>query len=155
MEWLTVSSLIAFGLILIVIEILFVPGTTVVGILGFLFEIGGVFLAFDYFGNSTGYMVLASAFILSIAVIILSFRSGVWNGFSLQDEHTSKVNEGGHDGLEVGQVGITISSLKPIGKALFNEKEYEVKTFGQFLYNNQKVSIVKLENNAIIVENIE
>jgi len=155
MEWLIVGSLIAFGLILIIIEILFVPGTTIVGILGFTFEIGGIYLAFDYFGNDTGYLVLGGSFILSIAAIIFSFKSGVWKGFSLQNEHTTKVNEGEHDGLKIGQIGITTSSLKPIGKALFDEKEYEVKTFGHFLYDNQKVSIVKLENNAIIVENIE
>ncbi len=155
MEWLVVSGLIIFGLILIIIEILFVPGTTIVGILGFLFEIGGVYVAFDYFGDSTGYLVLTVAFIISMLAIFISFKSGVWGGLALKEEHTGKVNESRLDGLSLGQEGITTSSLKPIGKALFDDVEYEVKTFGQFLYNNQKVSIVKLENNTIIVESRE
>ena len=155
MEWLVVGSLITFGLILIVVEVLFVPGTTIVGILGFIFEIGGIYLAYEYFGETTGTIVLGSAFIISSGCIILSFKSGLWKKLSLKGEHTSKVNEGKTSDLFVGLEGITLSSLKPIGKALFNEKEYEVKTFGKFLYNDEKIAIVKLENNTIIVENIE
>ncbi len=155
MEWLVVGSLIIFGLILIIVEILFVPGTTVVGILGFIFEIGGIYLAYDYFGETTGTIVLISAFIISSGCIILSFKSGLWKKLSLKGEHTSKVNEGKTSDLFVGLEGITLSSLKPMRKALFNDKEYEVKTFGKFLYDNEKISIVKLDNNTIVVENIE
>ena len=42
-EWMTVISLILFGLALLVAEIIFVPGTTLVGLFGFVFlvvEIG-------------------------------------------------------------------------------------------------------------------
>jgi len=155
MEWLVVCSLIVFGLVLIIVEILFVPGTTLVGILGFVFEIGGVYLAFDYFGDTVGTVVLISAFIISSGCIILSFKSGLWKKLSLKGEHTTKVNEGKTSNLSVGLEGITISALRPIGKALFNDEEYEVKTFGKFLYDNEKVAIVKLENNTIIVDNIE
>lgn len=154
MEWFVVSGLILFGLIMIVVEVLFVPGTTIVGILGFIFEIGGVYLAYDYFGDTVGSIVLAAAFLISCGCIILSFKSGVWKKLSLKEEHTGKVNEGKTAGLTVGQEGVTLSSLKPIGKAIFNDKEYEVKTFGKFLYDNVRIAIVKLENNTIIVEDI-
>ena len=155
MEWVIVGSLITLGIILIIIEILFVPGTTIVGVLGFLFEIGGVYLSYDYFGETTGTIVLVAAFLISSACIILCFKSGLWKKLALKDEHTSSTYEGRTSGLSVGLKGITLSSLKPIGKALFNEKEYEVKTFGKFLYDNEKIAIVKLEGNTIIVEHIE
>ena len=155
MEWFVVSGLILFGLIMIVAEVLFVPGTTIVGILGFIFEIGGVYLAYDYFGETTGTIVLIAAFLISSGCIILSFKSGLWRKLSLKDEHTSKVNEGKTDDLAVGQQGLTISSLKPIGKAIFTDKEYEVKTLGKFLYDNVKIAIVKLENNTIVVDDIQ
>ncbi|MGB3465886.1 MAG: NfeD family protein [Cyclobacteriaceae bacterium] len=155
MEWIIVGSLITLGLILIIIEVLFVPGTTIVGILGFIFEIGGVYLAYDYFGETTGTIVLIAAFVISTTCIILSFKSDLWKKLSLKEEHTTTVNEGKTSGLSVGLTGITLSSLKPIGKALFNDREYEVRTFGKFLYNDEKVAIVKLENNTIIVEHID
>jgi membrane-bound ClpP family serine protease len=53
-EWITVISLILFGLTLIVAEIIFVPGTTLVGVLGFIFLIIGIGLSFHYFGKDIG-----------------------------------------------------------------------------------------------------
>ena len=155
MEWFVVSGLILFGLIMIVVEVLFVPGTTIIGVLGFIFELGGVYLAYEYFGDTTGTIVLATAFVISCGCIILSFKSGLWRKLSLKEEHTGKVNEGKTDDLIIGQEGMTVSSLKPIGKAIFNNKEYEVKTFGKFLYDNVKIAIVRLENNTIIVDDIQ
>ena len=155
MEWFIVSGLILFGLIMIVVEVLFVPGTTIVGVLGFIFEIGGVYLAYDYFGDTVGTIVLGAAFVISCGCIILSFKSGLWKKLSLKEEHTGRVNEGKTDDLIICQEGMTVSSLKPIGKAIFNNKEYEVKTFGKFLYDNVRIAIVKLENNTIIVDDIQ
>ena len=54
-EWLTVSSLILLGLSLIVAEIIFVPGITVVGLIGFACMVVGIGLSFRYFGNNTGW----------------------------------------------------------------------------------------------------
>ena len=53
MEWITVLALIIFGLCLVVVEIIFVPGTTLVGVMGFLFLVAGVYLGFEYFDNTT------------------------------------------------------------------------------------------------------
>ena len=53
-SWLTVLTLLVVGLVLVIIELIFIPGTTVVGILGFIFSLVGVYLGFSYFGNQTG-----------------------------------------------------------------------------------------------------
>ncbi len=154
MEWIIVIGLILFGLGLLIIEILFVPGTTIVGIFGFVFEVGGVYLAYDYFGATTGNTILVATFLVSIAIIVVTFKAGLWQKLSLKEENTGKVNEGALDQLAVGDEGITISSLKPIGKALFNDKEFEVRTDGEFLYNNVKIVIKSIKENKIIVEPI-
>ncbi len=64
------------------------------------------------------------------------------------------VNEGLTSALEVGQEGKCISSLKPVGKAEFDNKEYEVSSLGPFVLENTVVKIIKLERNKIIVEPI-
>lgn len=154
MEWIIVIGLILFGLGLLILEILFVPGTTVVGIAGFLFEVGGIYLSYDYFGTFTGNIILVVTFLVSIAIIIVTFKAGLWQKLSLKEENTGKVNEGSLKELNVGDEGITLSSLKPIGKALFHDNEFEVRTDGEFLYNNVKVVIKKIQENKIIVEPI-
>ncbi len=152
MDWLIVIGLILFGLLLVILEIIFVPGTTFVGILGLLFQIGGIYLSYDYFGTSTGNITLAVSFVVSLGVTITTLKYGMWSKLSLKEEHTAKVNEGQNDDLKVGDKGITLSSLRPIGKALFADKEYEVRTDGDFLYDNVEIIIKKIVENKIIVE---
>ena len=50
-EWLTVILLIAVGIGLIVAEIIFIPGVTVVGFLGTVFVIAGRLISFLSFDN--------------------------------------------------------------------------------------------------------
>ena len=45
-EWLTVILLVVIGIVLIVLELVFVPGTTIVGILGLAFSVGSNFKNF-------------------------------------------------------------------------------------------------------------
>jgi membrane-bound ClpP family serine protease len=44
MLWIIVALILA-GLLLIIVEIVFIPGTTVVGLFGFIFMIAGIILA--------------------------------------------------------------------------------------------------------------
>ena len=153
-DWLTVISLVVAGILLIIAEILFVPGTTVVGILGIASSIFGVYLSYDYFGAATGtWFTVGSAIIFAVA-LYYSFKSKTWDKFSLKDSLQGKVNENLTSGLESGMEGIAISTLKPIGKAEFNNKEYEVKTTGQYVESGQQLKILKIEKNNIIVEPI-
>ena len=49
MEWLILVSLVLLGMVLVLVEILFIPGTTVVGILGIIVGIIGLIYAFMTF----------------------------------------------------------------------------------------------------------
>jgi membrane-bound ClpP family serine protease len=153
-EWVTVISLIVFGLALVVAEIIFVPGTTVVGIIGFIFLIAGVAFAFNYFGSETGWIMVGATAVISGLVFYFSFKTNVWGKFSLKSSIDSKVNEGILNSLTVGLEGKTTSALRPIGKALLGEKEYEVRTAGDYLDSGSAVRIVRINSNQIIVEHI-
>lgn len=153
-EWLTVISLILFGLVLIIAEIIFIPGTTVVGIIGFIFLIMGVGFSFNYFGAETGWVTVGATAVASGAVLYLSFKANVWKRFSLKSAITSKVNEGELSALIVGTEGIAISALRPIGKAELDNKQYEVKTTGEYLDSGKRIRVVKIFMNQIIVEPI-
>jgi membrane-bound ClpP family serine protease len=153
-EWISVLSLIGFGLVLIVAEIVFVPGTTLVGIIGFVLMVLGITLSFRYFGSTTGWIATGGTAVSFFIVIYFCFKSNVWSRFSLKTKIDSKVNEGEMNGLQVGQEGVTLSSLRPIGKAELNSKIYEVKTFGNYLDPGKKVKIVEILSNQIVVEQI-
>jgi membrane-bound ClpP family serine protease len=153
-EWVIVISLIFFGLALVVAEIIFVPGTTLVGVLGFAFLIMGSGLSFRYFGSSIGWITVGVTAASSAVILYYSFSVNVWGKFSLKTSSQSKVNEGELDQLSVGMEGKTISALRPIGKAEINEKTYEVKTSGEYADSGKRVRVIKILSNQIFVEPI-
>jgi membrane-bound ClpP family serine protease len=64
----------------------------------------------------------------------------------------SKVNEGELEVLKVGETGLTISALRPMGKAEFHGKMYEVTSLTNYVEHGVQVKIIKLSSNQIIVE---
>lgn len=153
-EWVTVIALILFGLILIIAEIIFIPGTTIVGILGFLFLIVGVGFSFQYFGSETGWITVGISAAVSGLLLYYSFKSNVWGRFSSKSKIDSRVNEGLLDKIQVGNEGVTLSTLRPFGNAEVNDQIIEVKTFGNYLESGTKIKVVQINLNQIIVEQI-
>ncbi len=153
-DWITVIALVAAGILLLIAEVLFVPGTTVVGILGVLAAILGVYLSFTYFGQATGiWFTLGSGLAFGVT-LYYSFKSRTWERFSLKGVNDGKVNENLTINLKTGDTGTALSSLKPVGKAEFNDQEFEVKTLGQYVDEKTALKIIKIEKNNIIVEPI-
>ena len=103
MEWMIVISLVLFGLLLLVVEVIFVPGTTIVGVAGFVFLVLGIGYAFHYFGSQIGWIVTGGAALAFGVVFYFSFKTNVWKRFSLKSSIKSKVNEGETESLEAGE----------------------------------------------------
>lgn len=152
--WTTVIFLVISGFVLLIVEILFVPGTTVVGILGLLATVLGIYLSFDYFGSEVGWWFTLGSTLFFVLAIYYSFRNKTWEKLALKDTNDGKVNEGLTDSLSVGDKGVAISTLKPIGKAELNNKEYEVRTYGDYVDSGTSIQIIKIDKNNIIVEPI-
>ena len=152
MVWFILSTLLLIGLILVIAEILFVPGTTIVGIIGVLVTAVGIYYAFVTFDNQVAGLVLIAALVLNFGAIIYGFRTGAWKKFALKSAIKSRAFDDRLKGLEVGMKGITISDVKPIGKAEIGEGIYEVKSESGFISVGTSVFITKLENNTIIIK---
>jgi len=151
MEILVLSTLLVIGLILLLIEILFIPGTTLVGIFGFLVSLAGLVFAFLNFEYSIALWITGFALIFNFAAVWYGFSSGIWKKFSLKSTQSGGAFDGRTDGLEVGMKGVAVSDIKPYGKASFNEIWVEVKSESGFIEVNTPVTITKIENNKISV----
>lgn len=152
--WIIIIALLMIGLALIVAELVFIPGTTVVGILGFIFSATGIIISYKHFGSDVGFYILLGMSTVTLVTLFYSFRSGSWSRFSLKSSIKSKVNEGMGDTLHVGDEGKTISTLRPIGKAEFHNKQFEVKTGGDYVESGTPIRIVLIHSNQILVEPI-
>jgi membrane-bound ClpP family serine protease len=142
--WVIIIALLAIGLGLIIIELVFIPGTTVVGLLGLIFTIVGIVISYRHFGSDVGLYILLGTSAAVSAGLYFSFRSGAWSRFSHKSAINSKVN--------VGDEGTARSALRPIGTAEFGNQNFEVRTTGTFLDSGTRVKIVQIQSNQIIVE---
>jgi membrane-bound ClpP family serine protease len=150
--WTIIVVLLLIGLALIIIEVIFIPGTTVVGLIGVVFSVVGIVVSYRYFGKETGFYILLGVSAATAVALFYSFRSGMWSRFSLKSAMDSKVNEGLTTSLKVGDEGKAISTLKPMGKVEFASGQFEVKTLGDYVDAGTKVKIVHIESHSVIVK---
>lgn len=153
-EWITVISLVIFGLFLLVLELVFLPGTTVVGFVGLLSSGYGIFLGYDYFGSATGSIILGVSTVVALLAFYQSFRSGIWKKFALSQMISSKVNED-DEPLIIGDVGRALSALRPFGTAQFGEQIREVQSLGLYIDKGSNVRIIQVAGPKVYVEKIE
>lgn len=154
MEWLPIVAFVLLGLILIIVEIIFVPGTTIVGIVGLLCLGYGIFQCYGVYGNTTGTITLIGTLVVSILLFVWSFRNKSWERFSLKNTMEGKFNDEFHYEPKIGERGISISSLKPVGKAAFSDKEIEVRSNGGFIDENVEIEVLRVEDKKIIVKTV-
>jgi len=154
LDWVTVILLIVIGLVLIIVELIFVPGVTIVGILGVILAAVGIWIGYAALGTATGHFILIATVLTGSLALFYSFRSDAWSRFALKDSNKSRVNDENPHLLEVGEVGTTVSALRPQGTAIFQGRRHEVQTMGTFLPPNTPVRIIKIVANKITVEAI-
>ena len=151
MEILILGLLLILGIILILIEIIFIPGTTIFGILGIISIFSSDYLSYIYFGGETAILYSIINSIICLIIIIYSLKSNTWDKISLKKVHNEKVDKNRYDDLKVGDLGLTISSLKPYGKGKFNNKIYEIKSSENFIDEGKKIKIINILQDKILV----
>ena len=153
MEFLTLFFLLVIGLILILIEILFIPGTTIFGIFGILAIFYSDYLSFQYFGSEFAIVYSIANSILVLFIVIYSLKTNTWKKIALSKVHNVKV-ENKFNYVKVGDEGKTASALRPYGKAIFSERFYEVKSSENFIDENKKIKIINILQDKIMVKKI-
>ncbi len=152
MSWLVILIIIVVGLIFLLLEILVVPGTTVVGLVGAALMAFGVFSAYNEYGVLYGTYALIGTLAISISGLVLALKSNTWKKAMLGSELQGKVNIFEAEKVKPGDEGTTISRLNPMGKALINGDYYEVTSKDNFIDHNTEIVVTKVDGNKIIVK---
>lgn len=152
--------LLVVGLLLIVLEI-FVPDFGLLGLLGFASIVLGLYYTTGDFGKTMTDLVVALT-VSSIFVIIL-FRKGYsftnWNRFVLDtqiktEENVERLEEDRL--LTAGMVGKAATTLRPSGKALFEDMQvsFDVLSDDGHIAKGTEIMIQEIIGNKIIVRKI-
>lgn len=142
--------LIIIGLFLIVLEVLIIPGG-VVGVIALGLIAVGIYSIYVEEGNMAGHIALGATIVGGIAIVWYTLKSGAWNKIALHSVIDGKTNVIDHNLLKVGDIGVAISDIRPMGNALFGDEKYEVSSEGDKIAVHSKVEIIKIEGNKIYV----
>lgn len=172
--------LLAFGLILVGLEVFFFPTLGILGVIGALFVIVGLVgmmlpgiesVSYDTGGfNAAGEYVLnrltwlSGAFLVALVVIVLLSRY-MWPKLGLakrlilsEDMRSEAAIEGNlpqsqlTELPQVGSEAIVSAALRPAGKVAAGNSEYDAVSTGGFIAEGVKVRIVRIEGFKVIVE---
>ncbi len=157
------------GIVLLLMEIFVIPGFGVAGIIGIALTIGGLTLAlvrnvdFDFSpvsSNDIGrsFLMVTIAMIAPL-IIIISFSKKMF-GSSFFKRLAPTENLSSKKGFSVqentlvhliGSEGITITDLRPAGKATFENARHEVISEGDFISKDTMVKVLKIQGNYLVV----
>lgn len=181
--WLEVVLFVC-GVAFLLVELFVLPGFGVAGLSGILLLVASLILAGQNFViPSTGrqlatltrtlVVVMGSGAVFAVAAYALSSYLGsipLLNRLTLQPPDSAAMvaaevdrlgpdDDSGHMlrafGVQVGQVGIADSPLRPAGKVRFGNEYVDVVTEGLLVDKGRRVRVIKISGNRVVVREID
>ncbi|MEZ6130098.1 MAG: hypothetical protein R3C59_15545 [Planctomycetaceae bacterium] len=174
--------LFMLGMVLLAMEIFVIPGFGVFGVSGLLLMTGALVMASHTFAGMTagerfqesmsslGSLAGALVTVLVVAIALNRFLPSIpfVNGLILTppgyapgDENAPHLNpsifasEQSQGPVSVGDIGVTASTLRPAGKASFEDHFVDVVSDGGYIDHGVPVEIVRIAGKRIIVRSID
>ncbi len=152
MSWTIIIILILVGLLFLILEVVVIPGTTVVGFVGFALMVFAVWQTYIVYGSTSGHLILGGTVLISLVGLRFALRSKTWDKVMLKSNIDSKANIIPEGSIKVGDVGTSVSRIVPTGKAIFKDEYFEVCSSGEFIDPGHEIEVVKIEHNKIFVK---
>lgn len=149
-----ICFLILVAILLLLLEIFLLPGITIASVGGFIFAIGGVIYAYNV-SETVGHISLISAVVAFGGSFFWLLRAKSFSRVALKTNVDSKLVSSRDLGIEPGDEGITLSRLAPIGKALIKDITVEAKSTGDFIDEETRIRVVRVDGYNVIVEETE
>lgn len=149
-----VIFLVLLGLFFLVAELVFLPGAALGVILSLASYAAATYFAFVRIGMVGGFITLGIILLLSLIATIISLRAKTWQRFALKNKVEGQSMQTPAEEVKIGDCGVTISRLSPMGKVLIGGKEYEAKSTEAYIDQRTEVTVIGFENFTIIVKSI-
>jgi membrane-bound serine protease (ClpP class) len=155
--------LVAVGLILVAMEIFFIPGFGIAGILGIVSLLGGLGLSligsgatWDSWLSALGQVSLSILIAILVALFLLRYFQRLPFGKRLLLKTSLLAKEGYASSPEedqrwLGKRGTAATDLHPSGIAHLNGDRVDVVSDGEFINAGQPVEVVRVDGNRIVV----
>ncbi len=151
------------GVVLVLVEVFFVPGLGVPGVLGLIFVIAALVLALigvplDV-SFETGVLAdamtrvllsLLGAFVLALVFMRLLSKTAMGRALVLEDAETGFLSAPSASDL-VGQTGEALTDLRPAGKVVVDGERHEATSEREFIPRGSRVRVIGTDGPALVV----
>lgn len=144
--------ILAIGLLLVVTEVFLVPGTTFVGIAGLVVLGVGLLYAFRGYGVALGGALLLGCALVIGVLTAVGIRKMSDSRFNVKETIDSKVNIFDYAHISEGDEGVTLTALRPEGRAMIGDDRVIVYSKGFYIDTDTEIVVVKIKDNKIFVE---
>lgn len=148
-----IIALFLVGIILLLAELLLIPGVGVAGFLGLLSLGGSCYYGFYHYGTAGGVTVTAICVVLLVCLTVYALRAKTWKRLSLNTV-IDKAPSGAAT-LSAGDRGVTLTRLAPTGTARIGEVVCEVRSIDNIIGPNTAVEVVSVSENRVSVKPVE
>ncbi|MBQ9660318.1 MAG: nodulation efficiency protein D (NfeD) [Bacteroidales bacterium] len=150
--WWIVVSLIVLGIILMLVEMLLIPGVGVAGFLSLGSLVAACWYAFADISPAAGWWTLLVSVVVLAVLLFFALRAKTWKRFELRTEVTSRVGTEAEK-VHVGDRGIAFTRLAPLGTGRFGTVSCEVKSHDNTMVAaGTPVEVVAIEENKPVVK---
>jgi membrane-bound ClpP family serine protease len=146
--------LLIFAILFLMAELVLFPGVSVAALLSVVCYGSAIYMGFDH-STTVGVVIVVVAILSAVVTTILSLRAKTWQRFALKQEIESKSTEAPEMVLQVGDRGVTLSRLSPMGKVEIEGKVYEAKSVDAYVDQRSEVEVVGFENFTVRVKCVE
>ena len=154
--------IIAAGLALVLLEVLVIPGFGLIGIVGGVTIMGGLFMMLlpvhpvpaDITAASWGFTIAIIGGIIALYLMVKALiKTEFWKKMTLPISEKSSEGYSTSLGLEglVNTTAIATSDLRPSGWALAGERKIFVVSEGEFIENGDKIRILSVDGKRFVV----
>jgi len=148
-----IITLILVGILLLLVEMLLIPGIGIAGFLGLASLGGSCYYAFHHYDTYTGVIVTIICVGMVLGMLYYALRAKTWKKLALDTVIDSKKQP--WEELKVGNKGVTVTRLAPMGTAHFGEISCEVKSMDNIINPGTDIEIVLIEDKKIYVKPVE
>ena len=154
MDILIILFLILAGIVLLLVELFLIPGTSLAAFFSGGCLLYAVYHAFAHMGMGAGFLTLAVSCVAGIGAVVWFMRSKTLEKVALTEDIDSKVDRSAEQRVRVGDLGVCITRLALFGQAEINGDIVEVKSCDGFLNPKTPIKVVRISDGNILVERV-
>lgn len=152
MNILIITLLVVAAVVLLLIELFLIPGTSLAAFIAGGCLLYAIYFAFINLGLLGGLVTLVVSIILCTLSVVWFMKSKTLEKISLKKSIEGSVDREAEKTIAVGDKGMTTTRLAQIGFAEINGKIVEVKSAGDFINPKTPIRVIRIANGNILVE---